>query len=81
MLEFVGFKERLTQSHARAVAYVESAMLALTSASPAPAAAAAQVANILSGSAFSLLYSASRLCLSTSLCRVFAVLDESGASR
>ncbi len=47
MLEFVRFKERLTQSHARAVAYVESAMLLLTSGSPAPAAAAAQVAGIL----------------------------------
>ena len=43
VLEFVRFKERLGQSHTRAVAYCERAVLALTSPPDIPDSAAAQV--------------------------------------
>ncbi|KAK9902038.1 hypothetical protein WJX75_002093 [Coccomyxa subellipsoidea] len=49
VLEFVRFKERLQQSHSRAVAYCESAVLALTSPPAIPESAVAQVQDIAAG--------------------------------
>lgn len=49
MLEFVRFKERLQQSHTRAVAYCESAVLALSSPPAIPESAVAQVILLFVG--------------------------------